>query len=124
MAKHHTEDYKISAIKYYKKYGSYRNTCDIFQCSKSSLQRWIKQYNKTKSVKKKLSKRKRYKVTKEIIAFVKQHIKEKPNATLQQLRKLIKKKFKIDLHHTTDTTKCIQIYTSSKIKNIHININI
>jgi hypothetical protein len=23
-----------------------------------------------------------------------------------------------------DTTKCIQIYTSSKIKNIHININI
>jgi len=24
----------------------------------------------------------------------------------------------------TDTTKCIQIYTSSKIKNIHININI
>jgi len=24
----------------------------------------------------------------------------------------------------SDTTKCIQIYTSSKIKNIHININI
>jgi hypothetical protein len=24
----------------------------------------------------------------------------------------------------TDTTKCIQIYTSSKIKNIHINTNI
>jgi len=24
----------------------------------------------------------------------------------------------------SDTTKCIQIYTSNKIKNIHININI
>jgi len=29
-----------------------------------------------------------------------------------------------ELNIIPDTTKCIQIYTSSKIKNIHININI
>jgi transposase len=101
MAKHHSEDYKITAVKYYKKNGSYRDTCKIFKCSRSSLHRWNKEYTKKKSIKRKPSKRKRYKVTKEIIKFVKEHLKDKPNATLQQLRKLIKKKFKVDLHHTT-----------------------
>jgi len=37
--------------------------------------------------------------------------------------KLFKSKNKTN-NYLSDTTKCIQIYTSSKIKNIHININI
>ena len=43
MSKHHTEDYKLSAIKYYKKYGSVRKTCKIFDCSKGKL---LKKYLK------------------------------------------------------------------------------
>jgi len=37
---------------------------------------------------------------------------------------IYKNKTKYDNIYGSDTTKCIQIYTSSKIKNIHININI
>ena len=38
----HTEDYKKSAIKYYVRQNeNIRNTCKIFDCKKSSLQRWI-----------------------------------------------------------------------------------
>jgi hypothetical protein len=40
--KHKSDDYKISAVKYYlKNKDNIRNTCKIFDCSKSSLQRWI-----------------------------------------------------------------------------------
>ena len=39
--KHKTEDYKLSAVKYYLKHKiSMKNTCDIFECSKKSLSRW------------------------------------------------------------------------------------
>jgi hypothetical protein len=37
---------------------------------------------------------------------------------------LISDSYGNNLLHLADTTKCIQIYTSSKIKNIHINTNI
>ena len=44
--KHHSNDYKLSAVKYYNKIKSIRKTCHIFDCSKSSLQRWIIKYKK------------------------------------------------------------------------------
>ena len=40
MTKHKTEDYKISAVKYYlnnDKGDGYKKTCKIFDCKKSSL---------------------------------------------------------------------------------------
>ena len=46
--KHKTEDYKISAVKYYLETpNSMDAVCDIFGCSKTSLYRWIEKY-KTK----------------------------------------------------------------------------
>ena len=48
MTKHKTEDYKISAVKYYlnnDKGDGYKKTCKIFDCKKSTLRDWIKQYN-------------------------------------------------------------------------------
>ena len=37
--KHKTEDYKISAVKYYlKNIDSFSKTCKVFDCKKSSLQ--------------------------------------------------------------------------------------
>ena len=51
MVEHHTVDYKISAVKYYNLHKSVRKTCEIFQCKKSSLQRWIKRYDETGNVK-------------------------------------------------------------------------
>jgi transposase-like protein len=43
--KHKSDDYKISAVKYYlKNKDNIRKTCKIFDCSKSSLHRWIQTY--------------------------------------------------------------------------------
>ena len=43
--KQHTEDYKLSAVKYYLDHNEdMRNTCDIFKCNFKSLARWVKTY--------------------------------------------------------------------------------
>ena len=42
MTKHHTEDYKLTAVKYYLDNNtSYKNVCDIFKCSERSLKNKI-----------------------------------------------------------------------------------
>ena len=39
---HKTEDFKLSAVKFYlKNKDKLRKTCKIFGCTKSSLQRWV-----------------------------------------------------------------------------------
>ncbi len=51
MSKHKSEDYKISAVKYYLNNDvSLDDVCEIFDCSKQSLYRWVKK-KVTKSVK-------------------------------------------------------------------------
>jgi len=46
MSKHKSEDYKLSAVKYYlENETSYSKTCEIFKCSERSLKRWIERYN-------------------------------------------------------------------------------
>ncbi len=47
MSKHKSEDYKLTAVKYYLDHETtYKNTCDIFKCSERSLKRWIERYQK------------------------------------------------------------------------------
>ena len=49
--KHHSEDYKLSAITYYLKHNQdMRNTCKIFDCKYQSLARWVKTYKKQGNV--------------------------------------------------------------------------
>jgi len=52
MSKHKSEDYKISAVNYYLDNDvSMDYVCDIFNCKKQSLSRWIQRYNNDKSIK-------------------------------------------------------------------------
>lgn len=52
MPKHKTEDYKLSAIKYYLKNDfSMEYVCDIFECKKQSLSRWVDRYLLENSIK-------------------------------------------------------------------------
>ena len=49
MTKHKTEDYKISAVKYYfnnENGDRYKKTCKIFDCKKSTIRDFIKKYKK------------------------------------------------------------------------------
>jgi hypothetical protein len=52
MTKHKSEDYKLSAVKYFlENKDTQENTCKIFKCSVRSLLRWTKRYKKEKEIK-------------------------------------------------------------------------
>ena len=64
-SKHKSEDYKITAVKYYLKLNKTQNeVCDIFKCSSRSLMRWVDKYNKNGNVERNSKKSKAYKVKK------------------------------------------------------------
>jgi transposase-like protein len=65
--KHKTQDYKISAVKYYLQNDvSLDEVCDIFVCKKSSLRRWIMKYKAYKHIERLNRSSKSYKITKDI----------------------------------------------------------
>ena len=53
--KQHTEDYKLTAVRYYinNEDATYQRTCDIFECSLRSLKRWVQIYDETENLKRK-----------------------------------------------------------------------
>jgi hypothetical protein len=52
MSKHKSEDYKISAVKYYLNNDvSLDDVCEIFDCPKQSLYRWVKRYEELEEIK-------------------------------------------------------------------------
>ena len=94
--KHHTEDYKKSAVKYYVRQNeNIRNTCKIFDCKKSSLQRWITRYKTQKNIHRKTRNNHNLKITPEITQFVKQYVRKYNTTTLWELSKLVYEKLKI-----------------------------
>jgi len=73
MGKHHTEDYKLSAVKFALRTGNQVETCEVFDCKRSSLQDWIDLYKKTGRVLNKTRRnRTAYKVSKEHIDFLRE----------------------------------------------------
>jgi transposase len=63
--KHKGFDYKFSAVKYYlNNNDSMDKTCNIFNCKKSSLKRWVHKYKDTKDLTQKNRKSISYKTTK------------------------------------------------------------
>ena len=98
--KHHTEDYKLSAVQYYLKHNNnMRNTCEIFECKYQSLARWVKTYKKNKTLQRKTRKNHNLKITPEIEKFIKEYVRKYPTTTLWEFSKLVNEKFNI---HLTD----------------------
>jgi transposase-like protein len=66
MSKHKSEDYKLSAVKYYLNNDiSLDNVCEIFNCPRQSLYRWVKRYEELGKIERLDRKPKSYKITKE-----------------------------------------------------------
>ena len=66
MPEHHSEDYKISAMKHYlTKSLNLTKTYSDFGCSRISLKRWVDRYNDEQSVKRHNRKPLSYKIIKE-----------------------------------------------------------
>lgn len=98
--KHHTEDYKETAVKYYlENKEDMRNTCKIFKCKFQSLARWIKTYKNKGNINRKTRKNHNLKITPEIEKFVKEYVRKYNTTTLWELSKLVNEKFKV---HLTD----------------------
>ena len=96
MQKHHTEDYKISAVKHYlNKSHNLTKTCNEFDCSRISLKRWINRYNDEQSIKRHNIKPISYKVTKEQVKYAIQLLKQNEQINLSELGKLVKENLKI-----------------------------
>ena len=78
MHPHHSEDYKLTAVKYYlSKNEDMRDVCKIFKCSYKSLSRWVNQYQEKGNVKRKTRKNSNIKIKPEIEKFVKHKITRK-----------------------------------------------
>ena len=70
MSKHKSEDYKISAVNYYLDNDvSMDYVCNIFNCKKQSLSRWVQRYNNDKSIKRYNRKPISYKITKQQVEY-------------------------------------------------------
>ncbi len=95
MSKHKSEDYKLSAVKYYlNNEVSLDDVCKIFDCPKQSLYRWVKRYEELEEIKRLNRKPKSYKITKEQVKYAIQKLKENEQITMEELHKIIKKKYK------------------------------
>ena len=50
MSPHKSQDYKLSAVKYYLKF---KNASQNFECSLRSLMKWVKKYQTSQSIERK-----------------------------------------------------------------------
>jgi len=92
--KHKSEDYKISAVKYYlKNKDNIRKTCKIFDCKKSTLQRWIKRYKTSKNITLKNRTSTSYKITKPQVKTALELLKNNEQFTMNELVIDMKKKY-------------------------------
>jgi len=102
MSKHKSEDYKITAVKYYLENDTnYTKTCNIFKCSERSLKRWIEKIKRLN--RKQIS----YKITKEQVKNAIKKLKENERyknyvfsqptydeqISMEELYKIVKKKY-------------------------------
>ena len=92
---HKHEDLKLTAVRYYLDNDTtYAETCRIFNCSERSLKRWIERYEELEEIKRLNRKPKSYKITKEQVKYAMQKLKENEQITMEELYKIVKKKYK------------------------------
>lgn len=90
-----SEYYKISAVKYYlKNKDNIRKTCKIFDCSKTSLQRWIDRYKTTKNITRKNRTPISYKINKDQVKTAVNIIDKNEQLTIDELLFVMKQKYK------------------------------
>jgi transposase len=105
MTNHKSEDYKLSAVKYFlENKDTQENTCKIFKCSVRSLLRWTKRYKEEKEIKRHNREPISYKIKKEHIKFILEELKNNKTITIEDLLTKLKNK-----------------YTSLKISRFHLS---
>ena len=86
MPKHHSEDYKISAVKHYlEKTNNLTATCKEFDCSRISLGRWVDRYLLERSIKRHNRLPVSYKITKEQVKYAIKKVKQNEQISMKEL---------------------------------------
>ena len=94
MTTHKSEDYKLSAVKYYlSHFENQLQTCKIFGCSERSLIRWVDKYKSTNNITRKKRDYKAYKISNSHISFIKQQLKQNKTITMDELLAKLKTKY-------------------------------
>ena len=94
MPKHHSEDYKISAVEYYLDNGNQKYTCEIFNCSRRSLMRWIDKYQDDEGrILRYNNDPISYKVKKKHVKFILKKVKQNNKITMNELMAELNEKF-------------------------------
>ena len=94
MPKHKTEDYKLSAVKYYLKNDfSMEYVCGIFECKKQSLSRWVDRYLLENRIRRHNRLPVSYKVKKKHVKYAIKKLRENEQITMIELAKIIKNKY-------------------------------
>jgi len=87
-------DYKETAVNYYLvEDKTQEEVCKIFNCSRRSLMRWVKQHENEGKIKGYERKPKAYKVHKEHVDFLLQEIKKNKTITIDDLLYLLKNRY-------------------------------
>ena len=87
-------DYKETAVNYYLvEDKTQEEVCKVFNCSRRSLMRWVKQHENEGKIKEYERQPKAYKVHKEHVDFLLQEIKKNKTITIDDLLYLLKNKF-------------------------------
>ena len=94
MPSHKSEDYKISAVKYFLVANkTQEQVCQIFKCSVRSLMRWIDRYDKENSIKRHNREPIAYKVSHSNVKFIIEEIKKNKTITIDDLLLQLNNKF-------------------------------
>ena len=93
--KYKSEDYKLSAVKYYLNNDvSMDDVCEIFECTSSSLSRWVQKYEDNKNIQNIKREPISYKITKEQVDYALKLLKKNEQISMSELAKSLKDKFK------------------------------
>ena len=85
MPTHKSEDYKLSAVKYYLKIKNQQETCRIFDCSERSLMRWVEKYKTDEEIKRYNKKPVAYKITKDQVKYALKELDKNKTITMDDL---------------------------------------
>ncbi len=117
---HHSEDYKIQAVKYYIQTKNFNKVAKIFDVSHRSLKRWYIKFINTKRI---INKKRfgSYKVKNKYIQEIKEILKSKPDIYVREIHKKLKEKFNdynISEKHLYDVIRDNNI-TRKRITHLH-----
>ena len=95
MPEHKGDEVKVLAVEYMLAHHelTQEEICDIFQCSRRSLMRWVEKYNENGDISRRNREAISYKVKEEHVKFITKTIKENKFMTLEDMLSLLKVNF-------------------------------